>query len=218
MNPWLLILIVISILFLLLMFIPIRYKLGFAYHDNLNSYISIRKGIFFRLDIERIAGQSLVKLRIFNIPLSLSGGRQKTKNKKTKSGSAPTLALPHNLICNKAYQPLGKFISRLWHDFKPELLHIKGQYGFCEPHHTSWANMLLLLVSSESSHYKVQLEPVWDDEKLDIEGFLKGSITLAGIAWHLIRLVFSPPFWRFLRELSRDRKRKRIKISTAMQN
>jgi len=218
MNLWLLILIVMSILILLFIFIPIRYEAGFAYHDSLSLYAAIKQRLIFSIAIERINNKYLFSLRLINIPLPLPRSSKKSKNKKRKpkQGSTSPKAILRNFIRNKTYQPLWKFVSRLLNDFKPKQLQIKCQYGFYEPHHTAWINMLLLLIPSDSPNYQIQMEPVWNDEKLNVEGFVKGSITLAGIAWHTIRFVFSPSFWKFLRDLSRDRKRIKVKTKAAI--
>ncbi|MDD3270172.1 MAG: hypothetical protein PHX14_12710 [Syntrophomonadaceae bacterium] len=216
MSPWLMLLILVSFLILLFILVPIRYELGFAYHAHLNLYASIRQGVFFRFAMEKMAGKSEFKLHMFNIPLSLSKGSQDNKKSKQKSGSSSPLAVLRNLFRNKTYRPLGKLMIRLFQAIKPKHLQIKGKYGFDEPHYTSWANMLLLFISSDSPNYQIHMEPVWDEEQLDIEGFIKGSITIAGITWHIIRFVLSPSFWRFLIDLSRDKKRKKLKIKPAI--
>ncbi|MDD3879185.1 MAG: hypothetical protein PHP26_04235 [Syntrophomonas sp.] len=214
MNLWLLFLLVLSFSFIIFIFTPIQYELGFANHNNFNLYGTIGQGFFFLLTLEKTAGKFDYKLRILNISCSLPQDTRDSKDSKSKKyrpDSSSPLTLLRNLLRNKTYQPLLKLIRKLWHHGKPQLLQIKGQYGFNEPHNTSWANILLLLLSSDSPHYRIELEPVWDEEKFDMEAFLKGSITLAVVAWHLLGFVFSPPFRKFFIELSRDRKQQKIK-------
>ena len=217
MNLWLLLLLVLSFSFILLMFTPIRYELGFANHNNFNLYGIIGQGFFFLLTLGKTAGRFDYKLRVFNIPCSLprdSRNSEDNKSKEYRPGSSSPLTLLGNLLHNKTYQPLLKLIRKLWHHGKPQRLQIKGQYGFNEPHNTSWANILLLLLSSDSPHYQIELEPVWDEEKFDMEAFLNGSITLAVVFWHLLVFLFSPPFWKFFMELSQVRKNQKIKTRT----
>ncbi|ABI69202.1 DUF2953 domain-containing protein [Syntrophomonas wolfei] len=214
MNLWLLLLLVLSFSFILLMFTPIRYELGFANHSNFNLYATIGQGFFFLLTLEKTAGRFDYKLRVLNIPCSLprdSRNSEDNKSKEYRPGSSSPLTLLGNLLHNKTYQPLLKLIRKLWHHGKPQRLQIKGQYGFNEPHNTSWANILLLLLSSDSPHYQIELDPVWDEEKFDMEAFLNGSITLAVVFWHLLVFLFSPPFWKFFMELSQVRKNQKIK-------
>lgn len=220
MNPWLLVLLLFSILILLLLLIPIKYEIGFAYHDDVKLYAGIGQGYLFRLFLAKAGGRPDFKLRIFNIgwPLSREDKQSKpAKKPKPKSRSASPLAVFRNIVRSKTYRPLGKLISRLFQDIRPEHFRLKGQYGFYEPHYTAWLYTLLLLLSSDSPNYETQLEPVWDVEILDIEGYIKGSISLAGISWHLIRFLLSPSFWRFLIDLRRDKKRKQEKAKVSVQ-
>lgn len=220
MNPWLLVLLLFSILILLLLLTPIKYEIGFAYHDDVKLFAGIRQGYWFRLIIAKDQGRPDFKLRIFNIrlPLSREGKQSKpAKPPKPQSRSASPLAVFSNIVRNKTYRPLGKLFGRLFRDIRPEHFRLKGQYGFSEPHYTAWLYTLLLLLSSDSPNYRIQPEPVWDDEILDIEGDIQGSITLAGITWHLIRFLLSPSLWRFLIDLRRDKKKKQAKAKLSVQ-
>lgn len=211
MNPSLLVVIVALALLLVIIFTPIKYKLNFEYHDQLSLRAAIRYGFFGNASIDMRNGTSEVKVRILGIPLSLPTGKAPNKNKKHKpnSGSSMSLGLLQSFFHNKTYRPIWHLMGRMFNRVKPDYVIVAGKYGFYEPHYTAWLNIMLSLAPMKPPRYVLQLEPVWDDELLDIEGIMKGSITIASIALNLLIFLFNPSTFRLLRDIRQVKKHKK---------
>lgn len=212
MNPWLIAVIAASALLLIIMFSPIKYKLNFDYHDQLSLQSGISYGFFCNASIDKRNGISKIKLRILGIPFSLPTNKTPNKIKKHEpnSGSSMSWGLLRSFFQNKTYRPICHLMGRILNRIKPDYVIVAGQYGFYEPHYTAWLNVLLSLVPLKPPHYVLQLEPVWDDELLNIdEGIIKGSITIAGIAFNLLIFLFNPSTLRLLRDIRQAKKHKK---------
>lgn len=219
MNLWLLIIIIVLALILLILFIPIKYKLSFDYHQHLNLQAALRYGAFLNICMNKRNGAAEYKLRILGIPLPLQNTKavKNDKNHKIKPNNSLSWDLIRSFFHNKTYKPLGKLIGRIFNNLKPKYLIIKGEYGLFEPHNTAFLNLLLSIVPQKPPYYIIQLEPVWDDEKLNVDGFIKGSVTIAGIIYNLILFILNRSTFRLIIDMLKDKKRKRKQNRIIMQ-
>jgi hypothetical protein len=219
MNPWMLTIVIVLIFILLIIFIPIKYKLSFDYHQQLNFRAAIRYGILFNVNMNKRNGMSEYKLRILGIPLHLQNTKtsKSKKNNKIKPDDSLSWDVIRSFFHNKAYRPLRKLVGRIFNNLKPNYLIIKGEYGFFEPHNTAFLNMLLSIVPQRPPHYIIQLEPVWDDEKLEVDGLIKGAVTIAEIIYNLILFILNRSTFRLIKDILKDKKRKRKQTQIIMQ-
>lgn len=223
MNPWLLIIVIVLALILLILFVPIKYKLSFDNHQQLNLQAALRYGAFLNICLNKRNGAAEYKLRILGIPLPLKNTKavkkaiKNDKNHEIKPNDSLSWNLIRSFFHNKTYKPLGKLVGRIFNNLKPKYLIIKGEYGLFEPHNTAFLNILLSIVPQKPPHYIIQLEPVWDDEELDVEGFIKGSVTIAGIIYNLILFILNRSTFRLIIDMVKDKKRKRKQTRIIMQ-
>lgn len=199
---------VFLILLLLILFTPIKYKLNFAYHEQLSFQAAISYGLACSASMDKQDGKLKTRLRIIGMTISVPTGKKTKQNTKheSKSGSSGSLTLLRSFFNNKTYRPVWRLISRIFKRVKPDYIIAEGRYGFYEPHYTAWLNVLLAMVPMRPPRYTLQLEPVWDDELLDVEGFVEGSVSIAGIILSLLILLVNPSTFRFLREIRKVNK------------
>lgn len=95
---------------------------------------------------------------------------------------------------NKAV--INKFIiliKNLWLSLRPEKLILNGKIGFNDPMLTGIIYALYVQFSYLLKHYKVNLEPVFDDENLKYFFITSGRIWVLSILLLILKFLFSAP-------------------------
>ena len=181
----LLLLFLFLVIFILL--VPFRYRLEGGYDTNPWFIFNIRCSPAFIFDGKWDKAENKdfkARLVLFGIPIKIDPQKMVKKDqtviKKTKSNKKKKKRLASvTAILDKEFRRRGMILIRdLLRIVKPDQLSLNGKIGFAEPHYTGW-----LVAFSNSINYSCQntlidLEPVFEEEHLEVESILKGRVQL----------------------------------------
>jgi hypothetical protein len=199
------------IVLLLILFYPIKYRLSFSCHQQFKVQAVISYGFLLKASVARDKGATVAMLRVFGIPWPRKSAKKpRTINKRESQDGVSSLLSIKSFFGHKAYRPMLKMAGRMVNNLKPERFAIVGKYGFYEPQDTAWLNIILSLMPSKPPQYVFNLEPAWDEELLDMEGWARGSFSVAAVIFNLLAFIFTPATLRFLRDIRNEKKQHKI--------
>jgi len=177
----------ILLLFILVFFIllvPFRYRLEGGYDSRPWLIFNIRCSPAFIFDGKWDEAESkTLKARIilFGIPIKIDlqnmGKKDQIEEKKEKSNKIGTAVITS--ILDKEFRRRGIVLIRdLFRILKPEHFSIKGKIGFAEPHYTGYLAAFSNSVRYCCQNTFIDLEPVFEEEYLEVEATLRGRIRL----------------------------------------
>lgn len=97
-------------------------------------------------------------------------------------------------ITNKEFlKEILEYIKKVLSIAKPKYLHLYGSYGFEDPALMGIVSGFVGIIRSVLPDAKLALNPVFDDEIIDLDFRVKGSLTVGSVAYHTLRTVFKKP-------------------------
>ncbi len=181
-----LILLLLFLVFFILL-VPFRYRLEGGYDTRPWFRFNIRcsPAFIFAGKWDEAENKDLhARIILFGIPVKIDpqkmGDKDKTEDRKDKSNikkKKGTAAITS--ILDKEFRRRGLVLIRdLFRILKPEQFSIKGKIGFAEPHYTGWLAAFSNSIKYSFHNAFIDLEPVFDDECLEIEFTLRGRLRL----------------------------------------
>jgi hypothetical protein len=189
------ILLLLFLVFFILL-VPFRYRLEGGYDARPWFRFNIRcsPAFIFAGKWDEAENKDLhARIILFGVPIKIDpqniGKKDKREdsedksNKKKKKGTAAITA-----ILDKEFRRRGLVMIRdLFSILKPEQFSIKGKIGFAEPHYTGWLAAFSNSIKYSCHNAFIDLEPVFDDECLEIESTLRGrlhiGLILVKVGW-----------------------------------
>jgi len=144
--------------------------------------------------IKKEGDQNLVIiLKIFGLQIPIERERAK---KKKKGGKFDFRELLNKPFLTKAFQ----FIKKVLKHIVPQEFRIRLSYGFDNPTNTGILCGFIALFSAYFSGYDIYLDPIFDQEILEGELFLKGRLFGFVITYYILQLVLSKTFRKTIKE------------------
>jgi hypothetical protein len=180
---------------ILILFVPIFFHLQVSKYNDLILWAKVNwlfNAIYCH--IKKEGDQNLVIiLKIFGLQIYLKEGRAKKKKKEKKYYFK---ALFNKPFLTKAFQ----FIKRVLKHIVPQEFRVRLSYGFDNPANTGILCGFIALFSAYFSGYDIFLNPIFDQEILEGELFLKGRLFCFVITYYILQLVLSKTFWKTIKE------------------
>lgn len=182
-------LLLILLLGMILLFSPLKYNFYLNYKGNLSVSLSAKITPLIHQKLLFNNYRLITTLRILGIKLSLPGGKSKEKNKE-KEGEIKGKGFPFSieLLTKENLMHFIELLYDLYRIFRPQKLWVSGRVGFSEPHHTAWLQACL---STLPVKMQGTIEPVWDEECLEVEVNIAGSIRLSQVLLRAIKFLLS---------------------------
>ncbi|MEA1962071.1 MAG: hypothetical protein U9N81_12530 [Bacillota bacterium] len=185
----------ILLLLLLLAVLPVRYEVKMDYQPGAfcaegSTGLWRVFGAVFKVE----PGENKFCFSIAGIPLSSKKGKDDKERGEPKKKKSSKFSLSKGLgaLTDRLFRDqvfcLGKDIIAI---IKPQTLLVDGRIGFSEPHYTAW-----LMASTEAfrgfcPNEVIQLEPVWDEEYIEMHVRVAGSFILVVILIRVIRFFLN---------------------------
>ena len=194
------ILVICLILIMLVLFVPIFFNIQISKYNDLILWAKVN-WLFnaFYCHIKKEGDQNLVIiLKIFGFQIHLKEGRAKKKKKeKIKKGKKFDFrALLSKPFLTKVFQ----FIKKVLKHIVPQEFWVKLSFGFDNPANTGILCGFIALFSTYFSEYDICLNPIFDQEILEGELFLKGRLFCFVLTYYILQLVLSKTFRKTIKE------------------
>jgi hypothetical protein len=180
---------------ILILFVPIFFNLQVSKYNDLILWVKVNwlfNAIYCH--IKKEGDQNLIIiLKIFGLQIHPKEGRAKKKKKEKKYYFK---ALFNKPFLTKAFQ----FIKRVLKHIVPQEFRVRLSYGFDNPANTGILCGFIALFSAYFSGYDIFLNPIFDQEILEGELFLKGRLFCFVITYYILQLVLSKTFWKTIKE------------------
>lgn len=205
---------IIVALCLLLLFVPLRYKLDGGYDIFFRANFCIRFTPILALKGQREgkSGDNL-KLRIYIAGFSFAlkpekWGKEKKQDKKKDKSLSPLAvlrSLDKEFIGNTM-----RLLVDLLKILKPKKLEIKGKLGFSEPHYNGWLAAYSYLLMGCCRKIKLDIEPVWEEERYKFSFLMEGRLAVCVLLFRVARFMLA----RKTREFMKLLKKKKVSFIT----
>jgi hypothetical protein len=86
-----------------------------------------------------------------------------------------------------------EYVKKVVSIARPKYLHLYGTYGFEDPSLTGLACGALGIIRTILPEARLNLNPVFDEEVLDLDFRVQGSMTAGSLAYQTVRTVFKKP-------------------------
>lgn len=206
------ILLIILVLFLFVLFVPIRYSFTGQYESlfKVKYKVSFSPLLGFRGNWESAAGnpmQTQLVLAGFNINIDPDKGGAKKEKPEKKKKESPNLPLSFylgsydkNIIKNGLVT-----IKDILNILKPGKIEFYGRLGFDEPHLTGWLTAVNSIVEECANWPWFDLEPVWGDEQYDVKFLIEGRIVIFTILFRTARFMLARRTINYLWKMKKER-------------
>jgi len=183
------------ILIMLVLFVPISFYIHVTKYNGLVLWIKVN-WLFnaFYCYIEKKGTQEPVAIvRILGLKVTIEGEKAKKKKKEKEFAFRALLNKP---FLTKVFQ----FIKKVLKHIAPQEFRARLSYGFDNPANTGISCGFIALFSAYFSGYDISLDPIFDQEILEGELFLKGRLFCFVITYYILQLVLSKTFRRTIKE------------------
>ncbi|HCL90432.1 MAG TPA: hypothetical protein DHW70_03825 [Candidatus Atribacteria bacterium] len=186
------------ILIMLVFFVPIFFNIQISKYNGLVLWVKVN-WLFnaFYCYIEKKRSQkpvAIVKILGLKIPIERERAPKKKKEKIKKKFDFR--ALLNKPFLTKVFQ----FIKKVLKHIVPQEFRVRLSYGFDNPAHTGILCGFIALFSAYFSGYDIFLDPIFDQEILEGELFLKGRLFGFVITYYILQLVLSKTFRKTIKE------------------
>jgi hypothetical protein len=185
---------------ILFLFVPIFFHLQVSKYNDLILWAKVNW--FFNAIycyIEKKEGQkpvAIVRILGLKIPIERERAKKKKKEKIKKEKKFDFRALLNKPFLTKAFQ----FIKKVLKHIVPQEFRVRLSYGFDNPANTGILCGFVALFSAYFSGYDIFLNPIFDQEILEGELFLKGRVFGLVITYYILQLVLSKTFRKTIKE------------------
>ena len=188
------------ILIMLVFFVPIFFNIQVSKYNGFVLWLKVN-WLFnaFYCHIEKKGSQKLVAIvRILGlkIPIERERAKKKKKEKIKKEKKFDFRALLNQPFLTKAFH----FIRKVLKHIVPQEFRVRLSYGFDNPANTGILCGFIALFSAYFSGYDIYLNPIFDQEILEGELFLKGRVFGFVITYYILQLVLSKTFRKTIKE------------------
>jgi hypothetical protein len=190
-----LILCILLSLIIFLMFIPFKYIVNCKIKEDLYLNASV-SWLFHLLRIKFIKEGKNFKTCFFIVSKCFSFEKEnKHKGKKSK-GKKNNLINKENLS-KKVIGCAISYFSDILKIISPEIIELKGVYGFYDPSITGILCAFIPILNI-IPNAKINLQPVFDDDNMDVEINICGKIILFFIAYRTLKLILKKEIRKLL--------------------
>ena len=193
------ILMICLLLIILILFVPIFFHLQVNKYNELILWVKINwlfNAIYCHIKKEGDQNLAII-LKIFGVQIHLKEGKvEKKKEKIIKEKKFDFRALLNQPFLTKAFQ----FIKKVLKHILPQEFRVRFSYGFDNPANTGILCGFIALFSTYYSSYDIYLDPIFDQEILEGELFLKGRLFCFVITYYILQLVLSKTFRKTIKE------------------
>ena len=185
---------------ILVLFVPIFFHLQVRKYNDLVLCVKVNwlfNAIYCH--IKKEGDQNLVIiLKIFGLQIHLKEERAKKKKKEKikKEKKFDFRALLNKPFLTKVFQ----FIKKVLKHIVPQEFRVRLSYGFDNPANTGILCGFIALFSTYYSRYDIYLDPIFDQEILEGELFLKSRLFCFVITYYILQLVLSKTFRKTIKE------------------
>jgi len=188
------------ILIMLVFFVPIFFYIQVSKYNGLVLWVKVN-WLFnaFYCYIEKKGSQkpvAIVKILGLKIPIERERAKKKKKEKIKKEKKFNFRALLNQPFLTKVFQ----FIKKVLKHIVPQEFRARLSYGFDNPANTGILCGFVALFSAYFSGYDIYLNPIFDQEILEGELFLKGRLFCFVITYYILQLVLSKTFRKTIKE------------------
>jgi len=188
------------ILIILVLFVPIFFYIQVSKYNDLVLCVKVN-WLFnaFYCYIEKRGSQkpvAIVKILGLKIPIERERAKKKKKEKIKKEKKFDFRALLNRPFLTKDFQ----FIKKVLKHIVPQEFRVRLSYGFDNPANTGILCGFIALFSAYFSGYDICLNPIFDQEILEGELFLKGRLFCFVITYYILQLVLSKTFRKTIKE------------------
>ena len=185
---------------MLVFFVPIFFHLQVSKYNSLLLWIKV-SWLFnaFCCYIEKRGSQkpvAIVRILGLKIPIERGRAQKKKKEKIKKEKKFDFKALLNKPFLAKVFQ----FIIKVLKHIVPQEFRVRLSYGFDNPANTGILCGFIALFSAYFSGYDIYLNPIFDQEILEGELFLKGRLFSFVITYYILQLVLSKTFRKTIKE------------------
>jgi len=188
------------ILVILIFFVPIFFNIQISKYNGLVLWVKVN-WLFnaFYCYIEKKESQkpvAIVKFLCLKIPIERERAQKKKREKIKKEKKFDFRALLNKPFLTKVFQ----FIKKVLKHIVPQEFRVRLSYGFDNPAHTGILCGFIALFSAYFSGYDIFLDPIFDQEILEGELFLKGRVFGFVITYYILQLILSKTFRKTIKE------------------
>jgi len=185
---------------MLVFFVPIFFNVQVSKYNGLVLWVKVN-WLFnaFCCYIEKKGSQkpvAIVRILGLKIPIERERAQKKKKEKIKKENKFDFKVLLNQPFLTKAFQ----FIKKVLKHILPQVFRVRLSYGFDNPANTGILCGIIALFSTYYSRYDIYLEPIFDQEILEGELFLKGRLFCFVITYYILQLVLSKTFRKTIKE------------------
>lgn len=117
--------------------------------------------------------------------------KKNKKTKKIKSRKQNKKASKLEYIKADIIKLIYKYFKEIIYILKPKYIKIYGCYGFKDPSLTGFFSGSICIIKNIFKDSDISLQPVFEDEVLDIKGKISGQIYLCVIVYKTLRLILN---------------------------
>jgi hypothetical protein len=185
---------------ILVLFVPIFFHLQVRKYNDLVLCVKVNwLFIPFYCCIEKRGNQkpvTIVRILGLKVPIERERAKKKKKEKIKKEKKFNFRALLNKPFLTKVFQ----FIKKVLKHIVPQEFRVRLSYGFDNPANTGILCGFIALFSAYFSGYDICLNPVFDQEILEGELFLKGRLFCFVITYYILQLVLSKTFRKTIKK------------------
>ncbi len=185
---------------ILVLFVPIFFHLQVRKYNDLVLCVKVNwLFIPFYCCIEKRGSQkpvTIVRILGLKVPIERERAKKKKKEKIKKEKKFDFRALLNKPFLTKVFQ----FIKKVLKHIVPQEFRVRLSYGFDNPANTGILCGFIALFSAYFSGYDICLNPVFDQEILEGELFLKGRLFCFVITYYILQLVLSKTFRKTIKK------------------
>lgn len=185
------ILLAIILLLFMILFIPFKYHINGKVKEVISGDI-FTSWLFGLIAIEFVKAEEKPKIKIYLLKhciysneIGESKKSHKKKNKTSEKKNKEPFKLPEKQFIIEGINFFKDILSIL----KPRIFIIRGCYGLDDPSTTGIICMLINMVQGVLPSCKIYLDPVFQDEIIDIEIEAAGDLKIFMIAYKIIRFI-----------------------------
>ncbi len=189
-------------LIIFLMFIPFQYAVNCKIKEDLylNAGIS---WLFHLIKIEFIKEGQKFKTCFFIMNKCISfkkdnKPKEKKKKKDKKSKGKKSNLLTRDILSKKIIGYAISYFGDILKIISPEVVELKGVYGFYDPSITGILCAFMPILNKIIPSAKIDLQPIFDDDNIDVEINIAGKIILFFIVYRTLKLILKKEIRKIL--------------------
>lgn len=186
--------------FILLMVIPFEYNLNFQISENISFGADISWMFrFIKVNVTNKEPDLKINLLIGNKRFwSIKPSKTSANNKNKKVKRKKTRSKSKGLFNINVLKYLISYFRDVLKIIRPRGIEIKGEYGFSDPSMTGFLCGIVPIISEIFPFSSLQLQPVFDDETMNIQSRVWGKIILFFIVFRTLKVILKKEIRKIL--------------------